>query len=458
MLFHTWVFMVFFLITYPVYLLLRPTKLALPWLFITSYVFYGWWNPLYVLLLVYATGIDFFSVVLMDGSRYRKFWLWVSLLNNIVLLAFFKYATFLTDNLNAMLLLAGTSCQFPMPDILLPVGISFHTFQSISYVIDFYRGNIPRERSFLRVATFVSFFPQLMAGPIERAAELLPQMQRPPRIKWRQVTDGLSLFFSGLFKKLVISNFLAVYVDKIYAAPGQFESGALVMATFAYAWQIYCDFSGYTDMARGLARMMGYEFMLNFNHPYLATGLGDFWSRWHISLSTWFRDYLYVPLGGNRRGTLTTYRNMAITMLVAGLWHGASWSFVIWGGLHALGRIVTRELERSVFYRDRVPKLAKQLMIFVFVLFTWIFFRGQSLADVWLMISRIFSTPWGNPQFPVLGLAMILGLWGYEFLSESRVRYLLELPVVRVALMTVMIVTMIFFTSSGEQPFIYFQF
>ena len=206
---------------------------------------------------------------------------------------------------------------------VLPVGISFFTFQSMSYSIDFYLGKVARERNFLRFATFVCFFPQLMAGPIERAKHLLPQFRQPPPLRLADLSDGLSLFLVGLFKKLALANYLSLYVDRVYDNPGEQAAAALVLATFAFAWQIFFDFSGYTDMARGVARMMGFQLILNFNNPYLATGLGDFWSRWHISLSTWFRDYVYIPLGGNRHGAIATYRNLFITFLVSGIWHGA---------------------------------------------------------------------------------------------------------------------------------------
>src|SRR5213596_1208777 len=231
----------------------------------------------------------------------------------------------------------------------------------MSYTIDAYRGDIQTERSFVRFLTFVSFFPQLVAGPIERARNLLPQLQKEPQITREDVGDGLSLFLVGFFKKVALADYLALYVDNVYAAPGQFQAPALILATVAFGWQIYFDFSGYTDMARGIARLMGFHLMLNFNNPYTATGLGDFWNRWHISLSTWFKDYLYFPLGGSRGGTWRTYRNMFLTMVISGIWHGAAWTFVIWGALHALGVMITRELERSAFYRERVPKLLKQL-------------------------------------------------------------------------------------------------
>ena len=306
MLFHSWHFAVFFLIVYLTYLPLRTTRFRLPWLLAASYFFYGWWNPLYLLLIVYSTAIDYFAVLWMARSRQRRLGLVVSVVNNLGLLAALKYGAFVTENMNAVLAQLGASTRIPSPGFLLPVGISFYTFQSMSYTIDFYRGKIPRERNFVKFATFVSLFPQLVAGPIERAGGLLPQLERRREISAERVTDGLSLFVVGLFKKVALADHLSLYVDRVYGAPALFHAPALALATFAFGWQIYFDFSGYTDMARGVARMMGFDLMLNFRNPYLATGLGDFWSRWHISLSSWFKEYVYIPLGGNRGGRLMT--------------------------------------------------------------------------------------------------------------------------------------------------------
>src|SRR5216110_3132740 len=218
-----------------------------------------------------------------------------------------------------------------------------------------------------------------MAGPIERARHLLPQFRQFPPIRLQNFTDGASLFLVGLFKKLALANYLSFYVERVYDNPKEFGAPALILATVAFGWQIFFDFSGYTDMARGIAKVMGFHLILNFNNPYLATGLGDFWGRWHISLSSWFRDYVYIPLGGNRRGELITYRNLFITFLISGIWHGAAWTFAIWGLLHAVGVMITRELEHSGFYREHVPKIVKQLATFTFVCFTWIFFRATTL-------------------------------------------------------------------------------
>lgn len=532
MLFHTWPFLVFMLVVLPVFFSLRGTRFWIPWLLAASYFFYAWWNPYYLLLVVYSTALDYLLVTLMDhcprgqredrllalalrgpadgvlrvafyasaaltaglvvgaiagpptlrptlvvfsalvflmavGSRLasRRIWLFISLVNNLALLLFFKYARFVVENLNSVFAWARLPAHFADPSTVmphgwqyvLPVGISFFTFQSMSYTIDFYLGNVQRERNFLRFATFVCFFPQLMAGPIERAKQMLPQFQQAPAFRLENFTDGLSLFLVGLFKKVALANYLAIYVDRVYDNPASFGAGRLVLATFAFAWQIYFDFSGYTDMARGVARMMGFNLVLNFNNPYLAAGLGEFWSRWHISLSTWFRDYLYIPLGGNRHGLLNTYRNLLIVFVISGVWHGAAWTFVIWGLLHGAGVILTRELERSRFYRERVPRPLKQAWVFAFVCFAWIFFRAASLSDAWMIVGRIFASAWASPQIPALMLALVLAVWLYEMLYESRLRGLLRFGPVRIGLATCM---MLYLTlcSAGGQAFIYFQF
>ena len=458
MLFHTWEFLVFFAIVYAGYLCLRRTPYYLHWLLAASYVFYGWWNVLFLLLIAYSTALDYFAVIFMDRSRRKKLWLVMSILNNLFLLGFFKYAGFVTENFNALLNLFHAPFSAPEPNILLPVGISFFTFQSMSYTIDFYRGEIERERSFIRFATFVSLFPQLVAGPIERARNLLPQLTGTPAIHRKDITDGLSLFVVGLFKKVALADYLSLYVDRIYEVPEMHDGLSLLVATFAFGWQIYFDFSGYTDMARGIARMMGFNFMLNFNNPYLATSLGDFWARWHISLSSWFRDYLYIPLGGSRRGTFAIYRNILITMVVSGLWHGAAWTFVAWGALHAAGRMLTRELERTAFYRDRVPRLAKQLLVFAFVTFTWIYFRAHTMHDANFIVKRIFSGAVSDPRAPAVMLLMCMAVWTYQFTYESRARKVLTWAPVRIGMTVAMILCIFVFSGGSESPFIYFQF
>jgi len=483
MLFHTWTFLLFFAVFYPVYLLVKGTRLKLPWLLTASYVFYGWWNPVYLILIVWATSVDYLAVVGMARMRRKKPWLVLSLLNNLSLLGFFKYGRFVVENLNSLAAWLGLPWTLADPDVrflsdavnallygcgidssvpafsyLLPVGISFYVFQSMSYTIDYYRGKVKFEPNFVRYATFVSLFPQLVAGPIERASHLLPQLYGTPQITRDDVSDGVFLFVVGLFKKVALADYLARYVDPIYASPGDYQAAALAMATVAFAWQIYFDFSGYTDMARGIGRMLGIRLMLNFYHPYLATGLGDFWRRWHISLSTWFKDYVYVPLGGNRCGEFSTYRNMVLTMLISGLWHGAMWTFVIWGAVHAAGRVLTRALEGTPFYRDRVPRLAKQVLTFAIVCFAWVFFRAQSVSDAWLILRRIASCGLADPAMPLLMIGLVLAIWVYQYVWESRLHEIFQRPLVRVALVVGMVVYIATLVTASDQAFIYFQF
>lgn len=458
MLFHTWAFVLFFLIVYPLYLALKRTRFGLPWLLIVSYFFYACFNPLYLILIAYSTVVDYTVVAVMEKKGRQKIWLSISIINNLALLSVFKYAGFITDNLNALFSSLNIPYMFPAPGIFLPVGLSFYIFQSMSYTIDYYRGNIERETSLIRYATFVSLFPRLLAGPIERAGNLLTQLHKKPAVSVQDVSDGLSLFIAGLFKKVALADYLALYVDKIYSTPDRFQSPALMLATVLFCWQIYFDFSGYTDMARGIARMMGFRLMLNFNNPYLATGLGDFWSRWHISLSSWFKDYVYIPLGGNRKGRFNTYKNMFLTMVISGLWHGAAWTFVIWGAVHALGRFCTRELERTVFYKEKVPRILKQLFVFIFVTFAWIFFRAESIGDAWIVITRIFTSGFADPHCPVLALALIFAVWLYQFAYESRLRWLLELRTVRIGVIIFMVLYLFLCAPTSEKPFIYLQF
>jgi D-alanyl-lipoteichoic acid acyltransferase DltB (MBOAT superfamily) len=458
MLFQTWTFALFFLVFYPVYLAVKGTRLKLPWLLAASYVFYACWNPLYLILILWATSVDFLAVLAMARTRWKRPWLVLAVASNLGLLGFFKYGQFVADNLNALLAWLGAPYELARPGFLFPVGISFYVFRSMSYTIDCYRGDVEREPSFVRYATFVSLFPQLLMGPIDRAGSLLPQLRGTPRISRQGVADGLSLFVVGLFKKVALADYLAVYVDGVYAAPGECEAPALLLATFAFGWQIYFDFSGYTDMARGLARLMGFHLMLNFNNPYLATGLGDFWRRWHISLSTWFRDYVYIPLGGSRTGALATYRNLFLTMVISGLWHGAAWTFVIWGAVHGLGYSLTRSLERTRFYQERVPKPAKQLFTFSIVTFAWIFFRAESISDAWLVVTRIFRFGLADPAFPLWALALILAVWLYQFAYESRIRRILSTAPVRIGLVVGMVFYLVVAGSSGTQEFIYLQF
>ena len=457
MLFHTWTFVVFFIIVMAVYLPLRSTKWWTLWLLIVSYVFYGWWNPLFLILIFYTSLLDWFIGIRISNSPKPKLWLAISLTNDLFLLGFFKYAGFFAENIRNLFIILHIPLDVPVPNILLPVGISFFTFQAMSYTIDVYFKQIKVEKSLIRFAAFVSLFPQLVAGPIERAKALLPQMRHKPLIRKGDVSDGISLFLVGLFKKAVMADFLAIYADKVYGAPASFGSLDLIFATYAFAWQIYFDFSGYTDMARGVARVMGIKLMLNFNNPYTAVDLGDFWRRWHISLSSWFKDYVYIPLGGNKVVKYRMYWNVVVTMVVSGFWHGAAWTYIIWGGLHALGRVFTLEIEKTYFYL-KLPTLLKQILVFHFVCFTWIFFRASSLSDALMVVRRIFSFIWVTPEIPVFMFILVGGIWLYQLIFNSTYKRILEHRLMRIGvLMGAIILFLVLSTSAGKQ-FIYFQF
>ena len=459
MLFHSWQFAVFGVVVYLVYLLLCRSRFSLHWLLAASLFFYGWAGKRFVLLLLYATAINFAAGVMIERSSRKKLWLTAAIVSTLAPLLYFKYAGFAAESANAAVSRLGLAAGIAAPSVVLPAGLSFLTFHALGYTIDCYRGGIRAEKSFLRFATFVAFFPKLLAGPIERASHFLSQLgERRTAPSGGGLADGISLFVVGLFKKVALADYLSLYVDKVYSAPGSFDGLTLAAATFAFAWRIYFDFSGYTDMARGVARALGFDIMLNFNNPYLATGLGDFWNRWHISLSSWFKDYLYIPLGGNRKGAFRTYRNMLLTMVIAGLWHGAAWTFVIWGFLHAIGRFATRELERTRVYRERVPTLVKQLFVFSFVTFCWIFFRADSLSDALLIVRRIFGASLADPRFPIAMLVLCLTIWVYQFWHESRAKQLLAWAPVRVGATAYMLFHLLMFSGGSSQPFVYLQF
>jgi alginate O-acetyltransferase complex protein AlgI len=464
MLFQTLPFLIFFAVVYSVYLLVKGTRLRLPWLLVSSYVFYAWLSPLYLIPLAYATVVDFFVAGRIEASPRKRAWLALSIANDLAVLGFFKYAGFVAENVNWLLSAMKAPYAIPAPSFLLPAGLSFFLLQSIGYTIDVYRGTTKREKSFLAYATFVSFFPRLLMGPIERAGNLLPQLHDEGRVTLRDFTDGLSIFLVGYFKKVALADYLAIYVAQVYGplgqsgAPAQFQSPALLLATFLYAWQIYFDFSGYTDMARGIARMMGIRLMLNFNNPYLAVSMGDFWRRWHISLSSWFRDYVYFPLGGNRKGKFATYRNLFLTMVLSGIWHNPGWTFVLWGSIHAMGNMATRELERTPFYVRRLPTIVKQLFVFSLVGFAWVFFRASSLGDAWTIVTRIFTSGWADPKCPLLAIGLIAAVWIYQYLFESRLRSILEIRLVRIVLMILLLTYLVLTVPAEGQPFIYMQF
>lgn len=400
MLFNSFDFIFFFPFVVLFYFIL-PHKVRWAFLLAASYYFYMCWEPFYAILIFISTAISFWAALKMQAALNEKrklFFLILSLVVSLGILFVFKYFNFSMSALAVMLNIFGFDFTVPSLKILLPVGISFYTFQTLSYSIDVYRGHKSVERHFGIFALYVSFFPQLVAGPIERSTNLLPQFHLKNKFDYFRVTNGLKLMLWGFFKKIVISDRLAIYVSEVYANPENYYGLAIVLATYFFAFQIYCDFSAYSDIAIGSSQVMGYTLMSNFNRPYFSKSVSEFWKRWHISLSTWFRDYLYIPLGGNRCDKKRWLTNLMIVFLVSGLWHGAGWTFVIWGALH--GSYLVVEILTTSFRRHCIDKtgiannhsllrLIKVIITFHLVCFAWIFFRANTLTDAIFMLKQI---------------------------------------------------------------------
>jgi len=441
-----------------------------------SYLFYGWWDWRFLGLIALSTGIDYvvgLKIAGAEAQRAKKVWLTLSLVSNLGLLAVFKYFNFFLDSVYRATGFFGFSESPAFLAVILPVGISFYTFQTLSYSIDLYRGSIEAERNLLRFATYVAFFPQLVAGPIVRASLLLPQLRRDHPFLWSGFLLGLGQVLLGYVKKVAVADSLAPFVDRVFDAPEAFTPLSVLIGVVFYAFQIYCDFSGYSDIAIGLARMLGYDFGVNFDTPYFSKSFSEFWTRWHISLSSWLRDYLYIPLGGNRGGTLATYRNLMVTMLLGGLWHGASWNFVFWGFLHGLYLVVQRLLGPGfgrLVERLRVPGVVaggfQVAAVFALTCFAWIFFRSPTFSTSVEVIARIASIDrlsLADVQLKVvvlkgsllIGVLVVAELWSKTVVLPSLV---LERPVARtLAFASALWVIFLFGTFDGGQ-FIYFQF
>jgi alginate O-acetyltransferase complex protein AlgI len=372
-------------------------------LLVASYFFYGWWDWRFLCLMIASTVIDYFIAIKIadtEDPRVRRLSLTLSLVINFSILGFFKYFNFFTDSFATALSTLGFHASIPFLKIVLPPGISFYTFQEVAYIVDVYSGKLPASRSFLDYGLFISLFPHLIAGPIQRPSHLLPQVQKPRQWDSEKGFDGMLLILEGLFRKCVIADNCALIANAAFGGSlgkPSFLVGLLGM--YAFAWQIYGDFSGYSSIARGCAQLLGFHFMVNFRQPYLAENIQDFWRRWHISLSTWLRDYLYIPLGGNRHGERKTYRNLMLTMLLGGLWHGANWTFVIWGGIHGGALAVERTFTNWGMPRiGLVWKWLKRILVFHVVCLAWIFFRAQSLRAAWAMLRGFTIWNW-RPEF-----------------------------------------------------------
>jgi len=437
-------------------------------LLVASYFFYGWWDWRFLCLMIASTLIDYFIAIKIadtEDRRVRRLLLALSLVINFSILGFFKYFNFFADSLAAALSTLGIHASMPLLRIILPPGISFYTFQEVAYIVDVYKGKLPASRSFLDYGLFISLFPHLIAGPIQRPSHLLPQVQKPRQWDSEKGFDGLLLILEGLFRKCVIADNCALIANAAFG--GSFGKPSIVvglLGMYAFAWQIYGDFSGYSSIARGCAQLLGFHFMVNFRQPYLAESIQDFWRRWHISLSTWLRDYLYIPLGGNRNGERQTYRNLLLTMLLGGLWHGANWTFVIWGGIHGGALAAERKFAGENLQRAGIlSKWMRRIFIFHVVCLAWIFFRAQSLGAAWAMLKGFTAWSW-RPEFPaaLMFLAlfslplMLLDLYlessGDEYFFASR-------PVrPRVAFGLACALVIAFLGANQANAFIYFQF
>lgn len=402
-----------FLLFYPLVVVLNfivPRKYRVIPLLLASYYFYMTWNAKLFFLIVFTTAVSYLSGLLIEKRpRYKRAWMVISVVASLAVLFFFKYYNFVAGNIGNLF---GADLTLRL---VLPVGISFYTFQTLSYSIDVYRGHIKAERNFLYYALFVSFFPQLVAGPIERPGNLLPQLHADHTFNRSDLCIGAKRMLAGFFKKIVVADTVAVYVDAVYNRPGETGGLAIIAATVLFAVQIYCDFSGYTDIAIGCARIMGYRLMQNFDRPYSAKNIREFWSRWHISLSGWFKDYLYIPLGGNRKGYVRGLVNLLIVFLVSGLWHGAEWTFVLWGLLHGIYRVVGELTykKRNALYAtiglnsDSVAvQRFRTAITFVLVCFAWIFFRANNTADLIVLLKTMFTTVGTTTFVSDLGLTL----------------------------------------------------
>ena len=467
MLFQSFGFFVFFWIAFAVYWKLRVHRHRMGWLLAASILFYALWNPWLITLIVFTAGMDYICALRIESApddRSKRAWLLLSLVASLSLLCFFKYAQFFLESTCGLLGIFGVHATPPAWHMVLPLGISFYTFETISYVVDVYRDRIKAERNVLHYALYIMFFPHLIAGPIVRPEQFLPQIRRPKRFDWLRLQLGAQLFMRGLFKKTVLSDRLASMADPIFHAPGDFSTATLWLAAIGYAGQIYCDFSGYTDMAIGAAHAFGFKLPQNFNRPYLADSVGEFWRRWHITLSTWLRDYLYIPSGGSRGGTWRTYRNLILTMGIAGLWHGAGWNFIIFGLMHGIAMALERMLPQWRWATLAPVRVARIVATFLFWSISLVFFRSKTLAGALTSLARMFPPAVG--QSPAQGVTtMALVIMGCVFLGQiagsfalwRRIEERVPAPVIGFALCCLFLLIQLL-NPEYDSPFIYFQF
>jgi D-alanyl-lipoteichoic acid acyltransferase DltB (MBOAT superfamily) len=471
-LFNTLDYARFFALVFVVsWFLARYRKLRVAFLLAASYVFYAHWDWRFLALIFGSSTIDWWlgnRIARQDAAGARRGWLLATVVVNLGVLGFFKYWNFGIDSARVLLEQLGFHPSLPALQVALPVGISFFTFESMSYVIDVYRRDIEPHPSYLEYLCFVAFFPHLVAGPIVRPRDLLPQLANPARFNPDHGSEGLFLIAIGLLKKVAIGDYLALnLVDRVFDSPFYYSSLECYAAIVGYAVQIYCDFSGYTDIAIGSALLLGIRFPPNFASPYQASNIQDFWRRWHISLSTWLRDYLYVPLGGNRKGPIRTYINLMLTMLIGGLWHGASWTFVIWGGLHGVGLAVTRAWQRRFGDGDNKGiskrRILGVLLTFHFVCLCWVFFRAGSFAKVSLMFHQLSQLTVHHPNLhglllAVLGVGVASHYVPQDAFEALKQRFIKAPAVVQGVLLFTAALIVRQMLSTETVPFVYFQF
>lgn len=490
MLFNSLDFAIFFPIVFVLYWLVsRNLTLRNVLILVASYTFYGWWDWRFLFLIAVSTLVDFYvgkQMYKTEEKRKRKQLLLVSLLVNLGFLVYFKYTNFFIESFVDSFRLFGNELEVSTLNIILPVGISFYTFQTLSYTIDIYRKQLKPTHDVIAFSAFVSFFPQLVAGPIERASHLLPQFYKTYTFNYKLVKSGLLLMAFGLFKKMVIADRAALYVNQVYNNVDDYGGVGYIYATVLFAFQIYCDFSGYSDIAIGLGRTMGFDLMKNFDSPYISKSLTEFWRRWHISLSTWFRDYLYIPLGGNKKGKIRTYANIFIVFVVSGLWHGAAMTFLIWGAIHGIILMIekgTFTIRKKLFNKLGLQKsnLSNHFffgfIIFTIVCFAWVFFRANSLSDSFQIINGFFNgvnlgdvfnentylIGFKPNEFKIITIAILL-LFMFEYLHRTYnvIKFLNnQATLFRWLFYLCIVLTIIVFGIYGDrniQEFIYFQF
>lgn len=449
---------------------------------VASYIFYGLWDWRFLFLILASTAVDYLVGIAIfnnkDDDRKRKLFLWLSVIFNIGLLGFFKYYNFFADSFVDMVGLFGYDIKSTWTlNIILPVGISFYTFQTMSYSLDVYYKRLEPTKDFLLFATYVAFFPQLVAGPIERASNLLPQIAQKRVFKYEQASEGLKLILWGLFKKMVIADGLAPMVDDIFNNYGTYPASTLILGVTLFSFQVYGDFSGYSDIAIGTSKLLGIELMSNFKFPNFSRNVAEYWQRWHVSLSTWFRHYVYIPLGGSRVSKLKSIRNICIIFLVSGFWHGANWTFIFWGGFHALAYIPVFLMNRNTIYKDSVvgentlfptfKELGQLILTFGIVTFSRIFFRSNSITDSFAFIKRLFTDfefapyhhPMGYRMVDYFVLIFFFVLYEYRMRKDERSPFKFKNRYVRfVAYTVVVFLIFLFYDDMVDRSFIYFQF